>query len=447
MNEKLLAEHPLVAAYLAEVCRHVKATDVHKDINQELVGHLFERVEDLMELEQLDEEEAIAAAIKAMGDAQVVGIGLDAAHQPKTEWSVLAIFVVMLVMAVVAIFVMPIELMVDVPYKLAIGFLGLMLMVAAYFYNYQRLARWSWVLFGITLASMFYVLLFGTEINGSREWLLLGQFGFNIIEVSPYFLIIAIAGILYRDQAWQHSSKRKLLINSCKKLIAFILLPLLVYVLIPKMVSLLIYMFGLFVLLLLYGRWRFILAASGTLIAGLLFLLLHNDSLFRRLYTRLTFMFSDDLDARYQAMRSIEAVHAGGLWGQGARVANPNIPFAHSEMLYTYLVYSLGWVVGIVLVLVALTFIFRTIQMGLKTTDRYGRALIIGICSIFGLRLLWNLLMCLGMVPIVGIAPPFLYLGSSSIIEFGLVGLILGVYRRKDMVSQRQGTHSAFSKL
>jgi len=446
MNEKQMAAHPLVAAYVEEVCNHVKAKDVHKNIADELQGHLLERIEDLKELEQLSDEEAIAAAVKGMGDAREVGIGLNAAHKPKTEWSVVATFAVMLLLAVVALFVMPNELRFSVAYKLVIALVGLILMVAAYFCNYQKLARWSWALYGITIVFMVYVLLFGTEINGMREWLSLGRYGFNISEVSPYLLIVAIAGVLYNDQKTEHTSREMSLMIVCKQLVAFILLPMLVYVSTPTMSSLVIYSLGLFVLLLVFGRWRFTLAAAGTLIAGMVLLLSYNTSKFSYIYLRLTGMFSNDPNVNYQALRSMEAISAGGLWGQGVGVANPRLPFAHSEMMYTYLVYSLGWIFGSVIVLVALTFVWRTTQMGLKTKDMYGRALIIGICSIFGLRLLWNLLMCLGIVPIVGITPPFLHISSASILEFGLMGFMLGIYRRKDMISQRQSFHSALSK-
>src|SRR5690606_41305154 len=92
MNEKMLATHPLVAAYLEEVCSHVNAKDVHNDIVSELLGHLLERVEDLMELEQMGEEEAVASAVCGMGDAREVGIGLYAAHQRKKVWYYVVLF-------------------------------------------------------------------------------------------------------------------------------------------------------------------------------------------------------------------------------------------------------------------------------------------------------------------------------------------------------------------
>lgn len=446
MNEKQIAAHPLVAAYLAEVCQHVKAKDVHNDIARELLGHLLERIEDLQELEQLDEEEAIAAAVKGMGDAREVGIGFDAAHKPKTEWSVIAVFAVMLLLAVVALFVMPAELTFNVAFKLGMAVVGLLVMLAAYFGNYQKLARWSWPLYGLTFAAMVYALLFGTQINGMRQWLFLGKYGFNISEVSPYLLIIAIAGILYNDQTKERTSKLMSLIDVGKKLVAFVLLPLLIYGAIPTMSDLLIFTSGLFVLLLVYRQWRFMLAAAGTLIAGIVLLLMYSPHRLTYYYIRLTSMFSNNPDANYQATHSVEAIRTGGLWGQGIGVANPNLPFAYAEMMYSYLVYSMGWIFGTVIILVALTFVWRTIQMGLKTKDSYGRALIIGVCSIFGLRLLWNLLMCLGVVPIMAISPPFLQLSSSTLFEFGLLGLILGVYRRKNMISEQQSLHSAVIK-
>src|SRR5690606_40017490 len=55
--------------------------------------------------------------------------------------------------------------------KLVIVLAGLLFMVAAYFGNYQKLARWSWWLYAITIAVMYYSLLFGTQINGLKQWI------------------------------------------------------------------------------------------------------------------------------------------------------------------------------------------------------------------------------------------------------------------------------------
>src|SRR5690606_28604573 len=162
----------------------------------------------------------IASAVTGMGDAREVGIGLNAAHKPKTEWSVVVIFAVMFLLAVVALFAMPAGF-IDMTTKLIIVLAGLLFMVAAYFGNYQKLARWSWWLYAITIATMFYTLLFGTQINGAKEWLSIGTFTFNLGEVSPYLLIVAIAGILYIDRTKPRSTQ---LISSVKviaQLVAF----------------------------------------------------------------------------------------------------------------------------------------------------------------------------------------------------------------------------------
>lgn len=450
MKEEQIAAHPVVAAYIEEILKYIKAKDVHHDITEELLGHLLERVEELMEFEHLSKEEAIAVAVKGMGNAREVGIGLDAAHKPKQEWSVIAIFAAMFLLSIIALFVMPAGFVMNPAVKLVACIAGLLLMVAAYFGNYRKLARWSWALYGVTLTLMIYTLLYGVQMGGSQHWLSLGGFSFNMLEFSPYLLIIAIAGILYMDRMKRQASTSRLmlLINSGKKLIVFILLPMFIYVSAFCISELAIYSTGLFVLLLVYGHWRFMLASAGTLISGLVLLLSLNLTRFHYLYllTRLKIMFSDDANATYQASRSLEAIGAGGMWGQGIGVANPRLPYAANELMYAYLVYSLGWIFGTVIALVVIAFVWRTIQMGMKTGDIYGRALITGIFSIFGLRLLWNLLMCLGIVPVLGITLPFLYLSSSSIFEFAMVGFALGIYRRQNMISRQQIYYSSLPK-
>jgi len=71
----------------------------------------------------------------------------------------------------------------------------------------------------------------------------------------------------------------------------------------------------------------------------------------------------------------------------------------------------------------------------MQVKEQYGRLLVIGLTSIFTIHFFWNILMTLGFAPISGFNLPFIsYGGSQLIIQLAAMGLILSVYRRKDMV-------------
>ncbi|MCO4130317.1 FtsW/RodA/SpoVE family cell cycle protein, partial [Enterobacter kobei] len=55
--------------------------------------------------------------------------------------------------------------------------------------------------------------------------------------------------------------------------------------------------------------------------------------------------------------------------------------------------------------------------------------------TLFAVPTTWNILMSFGVVPIMGISLPFISYGGSAILFYAAVlGLILNVYRRKDLV-------------
>jgi cell division protein FtsW (lipid II flippase) len=70
-----------------------------------------------------------------------------------------------------------------------------------------------------------------------------------------------------------------------------------------------------------------------------------------------------------------------------------------------------------------------------KISDRYGKFFSIGICCVFSLQVITNILMNLGYLPIAGISLPFIsYGGTNLVCNMALMGMLVGIYRRKDIV-------------
>ncbi|REK74290.1 FtsW/RodA/SpoVE family cell cycle protein [Paenibacillus paeoniae] len=440
-----IANHPLVVAYIDEICAHVKAKDVHEDIKLELLGHLTERMEERIESESLSEEDAIQAAVEQMGDAKQVGIGLNAAHKPKPEWSVIGLIATMIGIALFTIlFALPESSQASSSFlpKVVYGVIGGLLLLVLYFANYRKLLKLSWPLYWATAILMALAQLYGPQINGSRQWIVIGPVAINIFSYSPYLLIVALAGILYmqKEKARHVDSLdlRSQFIKGIKQVITFILIPAYLYMGAPELAQLAVYSFGLMILLILYRKLHFLWVSIATMATAVLFVLWNGMNPYRLYYIwqRFAGFWGQETDTNYQTIRSMEAIQSGGMWGQGIGVPNTRLPFSHSEMMYSYLIYSLGWVFGALIAFIVLAFIVRIVRMGFKTADFYGRGLVIGLCAVFGIRLIWNLLMCLGLLPIMGIELPFLHLSSVSVLEFALVGLMLNVYRRKDMMGR-----------
>lgn len=435
-----VADHPAVKSYIAEVCGQVKAKEVHEDIKLEMLSHLEELAEERLAAGQLSHDEAIAEALKNMGRAREIGEGFHAAHRPKPEWSLIALLTGMIVIAVLALFTMP-----SYPFgnqaingvKWICGGFGILLMIAFYFMDYRKLLKWSWPLYWVTIGLMTYAWLFGPEVNGAGKAIIIGNFGLDVYTVSSYLLLIAIAGLLYLEQRMDSNGHARWLrsLKAAGDLTAYAWIPSFLYLTSPSLASFVPYAVGLFVLLVLSGRIKLLLASGTAVLLGGIFLFA-DVSRWMTIKNRLDYIFSLEWANNYQTNFALNTIKSGGMWGQGLGSTGSELPpiQTYSEMLFPNLVYSLGWVFGSFVFFIVAAFVLRTFLMGQRTQDQYGKYLVYGLGSIFAIRLIWNLLMSLGLVPVIGFDLPILNWSSASFFEFAAAGLMLSVYRRKDMI-------------
>lgn len=436
-----LREHPLVVRYLEQVCGMVKAKEVHEDIKLEMLSHLEELVEDRAGVGSVSEEEAIADAIRQMGDPELIGKQLHAAHKPKTDWMMLIMLALLIGIGLIAVIAVQwvgsdrlgAHYMVK---KIVYVGIGLAAMTGLYFMDYRKLQRYSWHLYGATIVLMVAAKLTGPTINGSAEWLKVGSLIFNVFAVSPYLFMIAYAGICNKAQGMNERGTVRKAQMLLKEIAAFIVLPAYLYLSSSSLLYFSIYYVGLLAILLASKKYK--LAASGLALkaAGIMAVIFGGFSNYQHVWYRLAGFVTRNSDSIYQTQRSVEAIQGGGMWGQGLGAVYDRLPFYNSEMLYSYLVYTLGWVFGCITIVLCLAFVVRLTGMALKLRDTYARTMVVGIVVVFGIQFAWNLLMSFGLMPISSTTLPFVSWSSYTIVELAVVGLLLSAYRRKDMIGR-----------
>lgn len=145
--------------------------------------------------------------------------------------------------------------------------------------------------------------------------------------------------------------------------------------------------------------------------------------------------YNDPQGGGYMYIQIGEAIRTAGWWGHGLASVNSRLPMIHSDTLFTYLIYSLGWLAGCVIVLCAVLFMVQMVNVTLEIRDQYGKLVVSGISALFAVQLIWSLGMSLGVLPMTGMNIPLIsYGGSQLLFQMAALGLILGVYRRKDMI-------------
>lgn len=122
-----------------------------------------------------------------------------------------------------------------------------------------------------------------------------------------------------------------------------------------------------------------------------------------------------------------------GWFGQPA--TRTFIPEAHTNFVFVSFTYYYGWLFGALLIMILLLFAARMIAIQPKIKDSYGKLLLIGGVALYGVQLVSNIGMVLGFFPMTTMSLPFINYGlMPTILNAVLIGAVLSVYRRKDMV-------------
>ena len=138
---------------------------------------------------------------------------------------------------------------------------------------------------------------------------------------------------------------------------------------------------------------------------------------------------NDPRGAGYQVIQSKIAVGSGGLWGKGFLAGSQTrldfLPERHTDFIFSVLAEEFG-LIGCLVVLTLFGFlIYRSIMVAAKCRSRFVSNVAFGAVSVLLFQLLVNVGMTLGIMPVTGLALPFLsYGGSSLVLSWTLVGLI-----------------------
>jgi rod shape determining protein RodA len=136
----------------------------------------------------------------------------------------------------------------------------------------------------------------------------------------------------------------------------------------------------------------------------------------------------------YHLIRSKYAIASGGATGYGfARgpfVKYDFLPERHNDFIFSIIAHQWGFVGCVGVLFLYIILIACGLQIAGETTDPFGRLLAAGIVTMFGIQLVVNIAMTLGLTPITGITLPFIsYGGSSLAVSMLCVGLLNNVGR------------------
>lgn len=145
----------------------------------------------------------------------------------------------------------------------------------------------------------------------------------------------------------------------------------------------------------------------------------------------------DELPEPYQVSHSLNAMHNGGIFGQGIGLGNIKLGFlseVHTDFVLAGITEELGLVGLIFITIIMLFIILRIFKISGRVENKIYHLFTIGIALMIIIAFLINSYGVSGMIPIKGIAVPLLSYGGSSMLSISIaVGLVLSISKSVDM--------------
>lgn len=433
-----------VCKFIDKVVGQIKYKKIRPYIALEIKDHIETLKEDYIE-QGLPEEEAYEKAVLQMGEAEKIGKELHETHKPHVEWIIMTLFAALIglgLYTVLRYYEGYRDSSIHIRKIIYLG-MGTAAFFMAYFLDYQKLEKWSWAGYVSSNLVLLATLLLGFSINGATRWIRVGGFSFTGFSIAALCLLIAYAGLVTRIKTDK--------VIGIIKLIGLMIPPIMLTLAEPNLVKAAALGISLSAILILYicskefvgdrknslmlitGLFAMSITAAGVRITAKQYLM----ERFRGFLNPESAPLGSGYT--YMVLKSLRE-NAKWLGDSGMTfLKQPILTGEFDHFMLTTIISKCGWIVGIILVIIIACIICKMFLSSLKIKELYGKILSFAISAFFAAQFIVNILMNFGYLPCTDCSLPFVsYTGADTIIDMMLMGLMLGIYRRKDLVVIKQ---------
>ena len=300
-------------------------------------------------------------------------------------------------------------------------------------FDYRLLKVYAGIFYVCSLVLLILVRTpIGTSVKGAQRWF--EVFGFQLApsEVAKLALIAMLAAVLSEVRG-------ELTVRDVFRTAALAAVPALLVFLQPDLGSSIVFAAILVGVLVVAGaRARYLgllaLTAVVLIVAGF------QVGLVREYQIERLKAFLDPASVSEDALHNREqaeiAIGSGGLMGvgylEGSQTNLDFVPEQHTDFVFTVVGEEFGFAGAVVLLSLYGVLLWRAFRVAMLSRDPFGTYLAAGIAAMLALQMFVNVGMNVGIMPITGIPLPFVsYGGSSLLLNFAAVGLLLNVHMRR----------------
>ncbi|HZJ78716.1 MAG TPA: putative peptidoglycan glycosyltransferase FtsW [Clostridia bacterium] len=319
--------------------------------------------------------------------------------------------------------------------------LGIVIMLVIANIDY-KLYKKRWVAFtilGVCLVALIYVLINPMTIEGKesfKRWLKIPGFGqFQPSEIAKLGLIMFCAWGLGRNK------KRKNTPHQWVDTLPYVAVTAVfcVLVMLENHLSGTILVFCIGLCMIFLGgsiKMKYYFIAGIALVAIAAFIILERDFLPSYIQDRLSSWLDPDSGAassRWQINQSLYAIGSGGLFGVGlgnSKQKHLYLPEPQNDFIFAVVCEELGFFRALLIIILFVLLVWRGFVIAMRSKDRYGSLLVMGIIFKVGLQTALNICVVTGVLPNTGISLPFFSYGGTALMILLLeMGLVLSVSR------------------
>ena len=346
----------------------------------------------------------------------------------------------------------------------------------------ERITRWPWPIYGLTVASLIAVRIIGVSALGAQSWINIGGFHVQPSEFAKVAAILLLAHVLSR-----YPVERPV---DLLRPVAVIGLPWLLVLVQPDLGSSLV--FGAVLLVMMFwsgmpGAWvvlfmspvvtsivagvlpwlliawipamgwlawkslpwkrialAAVLAAQALFAVGAPWLWVHFLQPHQR--ARLTLFLDpnqDPMGGGYHLLQSMVGIGSGGWFGTGLLQGHLTllrfIPEQHTDFIFSALGEETGFIGSMLVVVGFVVWIWRLLQIAGRARSDVESLVVVGIGAMVMFQVVVNINMTIGLGPITGIPLPWLSYGRSAmLVNFIALGLCASVGRRGSQAPTRR---------
>ena len=412
--------------YLEMVISQIRCKKARPYIKDELKSHIEDQIADNVEA-GMHKADAEKSAVEDMGDPVEAGISLDLIHKPQVAWKLLALITVVSIVGILIHSLLSYQLRQYEGEALQVSsgsenyiisvLAGILIMFLIYLADYTTIARFSkliaigflgFILAGITFGAsimMLYVPIYGAVVYKYHGTGYRGLCKSILWMILPVFLAlrlpsVMLAGVLLISMMVQLTIAiaNNWFCVSGKKVIA--------------------------------GLWG---CAVGLPVFGLAGMYgFHLLASYQEARIRAFLTSSGDAGYLTSVLRSL--LKSSRLVGNSGQEIIGVLPDFNSDHILAYLITSYGLLAGIGICCIMSAVILLVFGASLQQKNQLGMVMGCGCGMIFLLNAVINVLENIGAFPPTKTFLPFFSAGGSGIVlSYALVGIILSIYRFKNV--------------